>query len=257
YRGKLDALWQIRVKEAKTGGPRVLEGRAAEQAMDYSGYRKLTDEEWLDNGKRKTVRELLGKDLPPITLARDNTGAIHELVKRADVDKVLKRKAPASYSSSGDDSRKREEAKMRRRAAAVSLAMAEAVERAPKLPAAELLHLLVHALVKRSWNDVQTAVLRRRGLEANGGAEGKLLAHLRELTKSEEVAGLGLELALRAVAPANYTPGGALWGSTLKALGIDYAAIEKRIADEAKAKKKAKAKKPAKPAKASAGKKAA
>lgn len=258
FRGKLDAVWKIRVKEAKAGGVAVLEGKEATKALGYSGgYKKLDAEEWT-GGKMVKVRKLFGKDLPPITLARDEeTGAIAELVKSADVDKALRKGKAAARAADTYNPQtglnKSQEQREKRRAVAVSRAVAAAVQNVARLDGAQLVKVMVHALVERSWNEVQMAVLRRRELLDEGkkgrvgmGAEERLLKYFRSLTTPSEVAGLGLELALGSVAPAKWTPAKPLWGETLKALDVDFAALEKQVAAEAKAKKKPKAKAPKK-----------
>jgi ParB/RepB/Spo0J family partition protein len=253
YRGKVDALWQIKVMEAKAGGTAVLEGKAAEKALGYGGgYRRLDDTEWVGN-KSKTVRALLGKDLPPIMLARnERTGAISEVVKSADVEKVLRKgKASARAEDKYNPQSglyKSQEAKEKRRAAAVTLAIAAAVDRCAKLPQADFLRVVTHALVARTWNEGQKAVIRRRGLDPDKtkthvgaeGVEGRLLKHLRSLAAPADVAGLALELALQNIAPGKWGKPEPLWAETLKTLDVDFAALERQLAAEAKAKKKTK-----------------
>lgn len=250
FRGKLDALWQIRVQESKAGGAAVLDSKAATSALAYNGgFRKLDDSEY-GAGGYQPLRKLFGKNLPPITLARDErTGGILELVTSGDVRKLLKQKSPRSAPGGGDDYHKRQDAKDRIRAAAVSLAVAGAVENVQKLAGARLLRLLTYGMIDRAWDDARSAVLRRRGLDPSKdakksryvGSEDRLFKYLKTLSKDEDVAGLGLELILRGVAPSRNGPADLIWGETLKTLGIDFAAIEKKLAGEAKAKKKAKA----------------
>jgi hypothetical protein len=109
------------------------------------------------------------------------------------------------------------------------------------LKQSDLTFLLVFVLVQRSWNDTQMQTLRRRKLEAGRGAEGKLLSLLRGMTKPVEIDGLGVELALRALGPSVNSSTNPLWTKTLKLMGVNYPAIEGRIAKEAAAKKRAKA----------------
>jgi ParB/RepB/Spo0J family partition protein len=242
YRSKLDALWVIRTTEAKASGQDVLDGAAAAKAFGYgSGYKRLDEEEWdAKTSKHRKVRSLFGKDLPPVTLARDlRTGGIAELVKSADVDKVLKRKPPEKFSGSGMS--KAAEAKQRQRAAAIDLTVTAAVAKVGALKTAQLVRLLTYVLVERTWNDSQMAVSRRRGLEkprkGPSAVEGRLLAYLKTLTKANDVAGLGVELALRSIAPGKWTPSKPIWGETLKALGLKFETFERQVAAEAKAKK--------------------
>jgi ParB/RepB/Spo0J family partition protein len=245
YRGKLDAVWQVRLREAKAGGTPVLEGKAAQSALGYGGgYKKLDDEDYV-GGKYQKIRTFLGKkNRPPVSLAQDDrTGAIVELVRASDVAKLSKAAAPGRSDNPSSDNQKRQEEAQRRRAAAVSQVVMMAVEKLKVLSSAQVLRLLTHALVERSWNDVQMAVSWRRGLEdgkRGTGVEQRLLAYLKTLAAPAEVAGLGLELALRTIAPGKWNPAKPVWGETLKALGINFDAVEKKIAVEAKAKKAAK-----------------
>jgi ParB/RepB/Spo0J family partition protein len=249
YRGKLDAVWTIRKKAATESGQAVLEGQAANRAAGYgSGYKKLNEDEWYD-GKHRKVRSLFGKDLPPITLARDDkTGAIHELVKSTDVDKALKRKPQPSFGRGAAE--KRADEKDRIRSKTVALALAQAVNNVKRLKAPQLLRVVVGALVDRTWNDDQMVIIRRRELTpAQGegkkrgygvGAEELLQRHLKAMTKPDDVAGLGLELALLWLAPGRNQPAGPAWRTTLGALGVNYDALERIVTAEAKAKKDAK-----------------
>jgi ParB/RepB/Spo0J family partition protein len=233
YRGKLDAVWLIRKKEAAAGGTAVLEGKPAQEvAQGYShSYRRLDDSEWVGNAQKK-VRAILGKDLPPISLVRDErSGTILEVVKRADVDKVLKRNSPRTTSGGRNDAEKRADAKDRIRSAAMNLAMASVVDHIGNLNAAKLVKLLVVVLARRTWNDTQQAVARRRGLEkektdrrdyATSGVEQRLIAHLGKLNPAG-VAGLGAELALRQVGPSRNGSAQPIFGETMKAMGLDFA----------------------------------
>jgi hypothetical protein len=256
YRGKLDAVWKIRVKEAKAGGTAVIEGKAAQKAFGYgSGYTRLDGEEYF-GGKYQKVRAVFGKTLPPITLARDDkSGGIVELVRSADVAKLTKERTSTNDYNARTGMSKREEQRIKLRAAAVDMAIAWAVERTSRLDGGQLVRLITHAMIERAWDEVQKTVIRRRGLEEAKGktkrvnsttAERLLLTYLKTLTKPADVAGLALEVALREVAPGKWKTPTPIWGDTLKALGIKFEDIEKTVAAEAKAKKKAKEKKPKK-----------
>ncbi len=253
HRGKVDALWKIRKKEAQAGGTAVLEGNEAKSALHHgSNFRELDDDVWSPDGKRTTVKKLFGKNLPPVTLARTEDGKVHELVKRADVEKILREKNGGKRVLKDDPlvaRNKREDAKKKLRQRAVTQALALAVERVPRLGSDQVLALLVRGLIKRSWNDVQQAVIRRRKLEEpptkdakkrtvrRVQAEERLLAYAEKLT-DHELMGLGLELALRTEAPGKWSPATPVWGQTLRVLGIDFAKLEAAVTAEAKEAKK-------------------
>lgn len=247
YRNKLDALWAIKKKEAKEGGAPVIEGKEAQSVFAYNGaYRRLDQREWID-GKDQTVRKLLGKNLPPVAWVRDdNTGAPVEVVRRADVDKVIKqaRKGEDRYNPQ-TGLKKSDEDKLKRQAAAVTTAIGQAVAKASKLPAAHLQALLVQALLVGCWDEIHQAIIKRRAIDIGKHAPGDdrpLLKYFAGLKKPADIAGLGLEIALREIAPGKYKDAPPEWSSTLKKLGVNFAAIEKKLADEAKAKKTAKKK---------------
>lgn len=239
FKAKKAALFAIRLKEAKAGGQEVLEGKAADRATHGGGYRKLDDSEWVGN-KRKTVRELVKKAKPPITLALDSRGEVHELVRQADVMKVLPKE---EREHAGDNDKwkkaaKQREAKERRRAQAVSLAVATAVQKTSKL-GPKLVPLLVRALIRSAWDDSCQAIMRSRGLEKKKGsfrgAQAAVLAHASTL-RDDELAGLGLEMALRKFAPTRHGAADPEWRDTLQALKIDFAGIERLLANQAKTK---------------------
>jgi ParB/RepB/Spo0J family partition protein len=244
YRAKVDALWQIRKKEATAGGQAVLEGRAARKAIDeYNGpFMKLDAEQYIA-GKYQTLRPLFGENLPPVTLARDEkTGAIVELVKRADAAKVTKRRPEPADSDSYRAQARRQQQKDQLRSAAVGTAIGQAIDAIGKLGSAGLVRLLTRALVARTWDDSEKKVMSRRGVtKVKGqGTRGTLEAYLRTLTKPSDVAGLGLELALWTFAPTRWGSTEKEWGETMKVTGVNFAAIERKLKDEAAAKKKAK-----------------
>lgn len=252
YRGKLDALWQIRKKEAAAGGTPVIEGKAAQKAMGYGGgYKKLDSEEWTGSGYKK-VRSLFGKNLPPVTLARDEqSGDVVELVKQVDVDKALKRSRPRDTGNDAyREQNRRAKAKEALRAAALEVAIGSAVERIGRLTDAKVIRFLTQSVIETSWHDSESAIVKRRKLAESVGKkrakEVDLDAYLKTLTKPQDVAGLGLEVVLWSCAPSRYSKGEPVWAEIIKALGIDYPAIERRVAAEAKAAKKTKGK--AKPA---------
>lgn len=234
YRWKLDAVWQIRKKDAAAGGTAVLEGAAAKKALDWNGgFKKLDDEEWVGSQQRK-IRTILGKNLPPVTLVRDEkSGAIHEIVKKADVDKAVRRARPKSPAHSGSSSgRDRQEVAGKLREAAVEVAIAEAM--VTPLGKIDVLRFVVRALADVAYEDEKIA--KRRGLK---GKNSDLGVYLKTIKKPVDVASIGFEIALWSFAPSRWQKGDALWGEAMKAAGVNFDAIIKRLAAEAKAKKKA------------------
>jgi hypothetical protein len=263
FHSKLDAVWKLRVKESKKTGVEVLEGKAADKALGYGGsHKKLDDEEWIGT-KRKTVRQLLGKNLPELALARDSEGNIHQVVRTSDVKKAI---AAATKTQPGKEdaaeqswqARQRlQETKLKRRRKAITLAIAAAVDNADagKLAPIDVLELVVRAFAARSWNEVQTGLLERRGIQAKGGGGGgnvetRILKLCKDVQTNGETMGIGLELAMRSGSPwGTHAPGAGvseIWRDALKLAGVDFAKLEKQVADEERAKKKAKGAKGAK-----------
>lgn len=228
YRGKLDAVWQIRKKAATEGGTAVLEGAAAKKALDWNGgFKKLDDEEWVGSQNKK-VRSIFGKNLPPVTLLRDDkTGAIHEVVKKTDVDKALRRARPASSAGAGSSVARRD-ADGKLREAAVEVAIAEVMGKS--LAGVDVVRFLTRALIDTVYEDEK--VMKRRGIKARD-----LGAYLKTLRKPAEIAGLGFEIALWSFAPNRWQKSSGDWAEVMKATGVKFDAIQKRLAAEAKAKK--------------------
>jgi len=262
YRGKLDALWKIRKAEAKKSGQPVLEGAAVEKATQYNGtHRKLDAREYVGGGGDgyKTVRQLLGKELPPVTLAREKDGTIVELVPRAAVDKAIRKtkKEWRSTSSNTDNGyaaqQKREKEKEAARTAALDVAIGTAVERAGRIPDQKLILFLVRTLVEAIGYDCEEEIVRRRKLEGEGKKRVTLDDYLGTLSKTEDVRALAIEMMLWSDAPNRWNDGDRVWADAIKALGIDFKAIEKRVAAEAKAAKAEKGKKGKKDDKAGGG----
>lgn len=253
FRGKLDAVFKLRVKDAKKAGQDVLDPKAFAKATSYSGtHRKLDDTEYIGN-KSRTLKALFGKDLPPLTLAQDpETGRVVELVARADVERALRaaKKETGKGSGRGDGhddyaaQRKRDEQKAKLRRKAISRIAEIAVEKGDEVAIEDVLGLVVRVFAARVWNETQRRVLERRGYELKGKhAEDEILKLAQSLEPGGELEGLGLELVVYSCAP-QVTHGGSdgtkkTWDDLCRVLGVDLKAIEKEIAAEKKAGKQA------------------
>jgi ParB/RepB/Spo0J family partition protein len=259
HASKVDAVWQIRKKEAAKGGQQVVEGKDAAGADHGYGSSKFIslDADVYVGNKHVKVRKLLGKDAPPTALARSDAGEVFEVVPRADVNKAVraKDKSAAREDRGASDYTRREkarQAKAKLRNQAIRLAIEQATVKAPQLDAGKVLRLVVRAFAARCWNETQRRVLDRRGIEAKGGqVEAKIVKLAKDLDDGE-LAGLGLELAMLAGAPTDgdrYGGTAGLWADAVKLTGVNYAAIEKSVVGQAKAKGKARTAPKAKPAK--------
>lgn len=262
FGAKKEVMLQLKLKVAKDGGQTVLEGKDATKALAYDGgYVGLDTDHWLA-GKRKTVRQLVAKAKPPVVLAKSGTGEVRELIKKSDFLKCLPKKEQSfqrSNDASGreiDRAAKQREAKERRRKKAAKLALAAAVENAGKISAADLLELVTRAFAARAWNEVQKAILERRGVNTKGyGLESRLLKLINESKSKAELHGFALELAL-GTGQLGYSTSGKVWEEGLKLAGVKLETYQRQIAVEeaAKAKKKPAPKKKAAAKKATAKK---
>jgi hypothetical protein len=149
---KKERVWQLRVERAKEAGQEVLAAKDAKKVFLYadevsaqSGFVKLDDVCEADP-KGRTWKKLLGKNVPTITIARDNRGHVHDLVAVGDAAQALKTaghtfkppKRPATAGYDPDQYRKEQEREAAARAlraaaarAAFDLIIAKVEKRAP------------------------------------------------------------------------------------------------------------------------------
>lgn len=274
FSGKKDADWQRRTEAAKAKGHAVLSAKASKEVFHYGGnvahnadYVDLSQKPWdVGDGKKKTYKSLFEGALPPITIARDGEGGVHELVKKDDLKKALKAaglEKAAPRSSSGDEKKKIRERQERQRAV-VRTAMAKVVEAAESKPPSDTLWMfLAETFTRASWHDVLVDVVKRRGLsappkkgsqKATARPEELVLTALKTM-KPGAVRGIIVEiLATRGAVPM-YS--GEQYGEDLRhacdIFGVNLSAIAGEVKAERVAAKKAKGKKGAK-GKASASK---
>ncbi len=263
HKSKVDAEWTRRKKEAKKTGLTVLEGKAAVEALHYSSsaWAKLDEKHYLPNGKSKPVRQILGKDTPPAAFARDQNGKIVDLVKKTDLDKALRaqgllEKNERSTGNGLTASQKAAERKKKIRRAAIDRVLELAVEKRGKVDTVAVFALVVQSFAARVWNEVQKGILTRRKIPIDKklGTEGTLVAYAAKLS-SNDLIGLGLELALRSGAPWHdyaHDETRPIWTEGLKLLGLDFKKLEAEVAAELK--QPATKKNGATPKKASGGK---
>ena len=263
FSAKKDAAWQQRVEAAKAEGHKVLSKKAAAEVFTYgnrvdrgSAYADLGAE--LEGFGGKSAAELLKKAkaaLPPVTLARDEAGGVHELVDKVALKKSLKAAGiakPKTERVSGDDDWK---AKQRERTAA-SKAVVDRVLGA-LIPAAEkakitlaIWQFLVASLIESSYAS-SDLVVKRRGLAAEGKRHTNPQERLEKLASTmKEGQLLGLAVELLVTTECGYGHVGPRVGEACKAFAVDLKKIETEVASERKAAAKAKAAKatPKKPA---------
>lgn len=265
---KREATWKATAAAARAKGREVLSEAEAKKVFPYGGsidsrskYVDLADRAYELGDGKKSFKGLLGKaHLPPVTIARDNHGDVHELVTRDDLKKALKaagvEKEPQSLGRGGDEQKKiRERVALQRatleRALGQIVTATEATKGGTEL-LIETWRFIAACIVERGWSDECALVAKRRGLEAGGrsGAGDALAEMIGEMAESE-LRGLVVEV-LCARPPNTYTTGHSpRLQEACRLYGVDLKAIEREVTAE----KKASAKKPAaKPAAKSSSK---
>ncbi len=274
FDAKKKADWARKAEAATANGRRVLTESESEQIFQVDRLRygtpwlDLTAEaDWefqADKGKRKTWAQIIGKDAPTVTLARDEGGAAHELVVKADAMAKLKAagklpKAVAAVTSS--DGREAERQKAARKQAQVAQDLRR---RTATLAIEELLHepivdvdawkWLAVCVIRQASMEAQDATRKRRGLDIASRSnslrvpvELALLAQLNDFNVVAEVKGMIVELLAWEGAVMTHATG---FGDNLvtaaKTFGIDLKKIQAKVAADAKTKPaKPTAKKPA------------
>jgi len=189
----------------------------------------------------KSWKQTLAAGLPPITLARDPDGGVHELVKLADAQKALValgvlKKEPARSSSSSSSSKSKappepKKSPARQLAEKVSTAAAAAVvaqvERGSYDKAAML--LLAREVLEQIGSG---AVEERRGLK-----RGELQKSLTKMTE-RQLSGVVVEAAIGFDTYGDQVEKRVV--EACKAFGVDYKAIERKVKAEMPADLKAK-----------------
>jgi ParB/RepB/Spo0J family partition protein len=185
HRAKVDAFVEIRVKAHKADGGEVLSQKDSKALLGHSWtkegrelqeqYQCLDKEEFIGtSGKRKKLRSLFGKELPPITLARDpESGALVELVPRKDAEAVLRKarneKEPTRATNKLTPSQKRAREEDRRQAEIHRAVIAEMVAKAETYFDADgvpgpMAQILVQAAAESLWNETISKAASRRGM---------------------------------------------------------------------------------------------
>lgn len=178
FAGKRDAAWKIRTKEHKAAGQRVLTQQEAKDAfpswsnrLHSNDYIDLSEKNYSDPKGRKWST-VLGKEKPPIVLARDQQGNVHELVDKKAAEKIaaangIKRPTYEGYKPSAKEvkAKKEREAKDRIKHAWTKAAIAEIVDQAESdgtTHGADTLRMIAHAVLSRVS---AKETCERRGIE--------------------------------------------------------------------------------------------
>lgn len=254
---KCDAEWKRRSSspDARTLSPaetkKVIQGGQYGSALKYDApFVSLAGEDYdPKTGKRATWKKLLGKEAPPVVLARGEDGKIYELVDRAAAEKVLKAKHPnAKTTATGLDDDYKKRAEKHRFEAAIaaegkrrSIVELVAVIERDGIKGPKGWRAVVAGLLSEVWEDHRKTVAKRRALLEKGERAGEALEAAAEKMNERELTGLAVELLC--VRDGQYSSHANPLDLLCQAYGIDREAHEKAVTLELRAKKKEKAKK--------------
>jgi ParB/RepB/Spo0J family partition protein len=258
FGSKKDAHWKALAEKAKAKGGSVLAEKDAKKVFSYGGnvsresdFVDLAEKAYQVGDGRKTYKGLLGEaNVPPVTIARDTEGNVHELVKKTDLKKALKTAGVATKNTPSKDSKAQQaREKQAQQRAVVDAAIAQLVEAAEKkAPTDALWAYLAETFVRASWHDVLRDVVMRRDLRApvkKGRflTEEQLLTDAIKTMKPAAHRALVIEiLATRGAVPGHYS--GEKYGENMLGActlyGINLAKIEASVEASHAAAKKAK-----------------
>lgn len=219
YDKKREAAWKNRVAEAKAAGQAVLSDKETKKVFPYPGA-PAHDASFLDldqqctqDPKFRTYRQLLGKKMPPVTLARTNDGKVHELIDKKEAMAALKELH--SFAKERKSSRPADEVAREKKAKVLRetqrAATAEIVKRAEaKGLDGESFRAFVRGIVRMAPSEAIKAIAKRREIKlgehhnATIAAFGKAI----DAMNNNELRGLAVELVVYAhVGPWNLNYG--------------------------------------------------
>jgi len=250
YEAKQDAQWQRLSSEAKERGLRVLPSSEAERVfghygngVDYSAPYVELDKPISYDSKR-TYRKALASKLPEVTIARHpRSGEVHELIPRKAAEDalraagLLKGRARAADRDSYSENQKAE-AKKRKLERAIEAAIVDEIR--PKLGtlklSTQLLRIFTKGLCLSSWR--MGEVFKRRNMKPPTWKDKHrgIVAFVDELSDAEMVM-VAAELQLDFSNLEQRSGEEKQLVRELAALvGVDAAAIEKRLRADAAAK---------------------
>lgn len=266
FNQKRDAAWAIKRREAETGGQKILSDAEAKKAFSPYGDGIDWNASYVDlarpcyqDAKSRPYRDLIGdvaRRDNQVVLARDpKTAAVHELVPKAAVNKLLKaaghrfgqERASATRTSSGNGTaadRGRQEKDRQARELAARVKAAALAQAAAGVEKRELrdddLRFLVGLLLAGAMDSdhgseaFEAMAVRRHVLKAPTGqqyprqAEKAVRAALPK-TKGAQLRGLLIEVALCSL--DSYDLGGSRpkLATALQAYGVDLKKVEASV----------------------------
>jgi hypothetical protein len=257
----VDAVWEIRKVEVKNAGGTVIEKKAevkklfpyGEQVVGGAPFVELDHQPWEDP-KKRSWRKLLG-DAVKVTLVRSPEGKIVELAAKAGLAAAMKERGHtwfgrpngrgSSTTASAGEKKRRETAKVQ--AAIAREVLATIADKGTvnlfsgELAADATWHALARAAVRSAWHDSARDVAARRGLKKTGKGWRPEEVLMKGIDEASPAACFGLVLELLAHRDVSHDSHGAKRDGTstddfCELLGIDRAAIAKRVTAEAKEK---------------------
>ncbi|WP_158625274.1 ParB/RepB/Spo0J family partition protein [Corallococcus terminator] len=244
YRAKAEATWTVSCEEALAKGHEVLDEEASRKLFPYGGRYLAHESEYVDlsmvcpmDDRRRTWKAVLGRSLPPVTLAQDGQGFAHLLVREVDALSVVappqvagKPKSDgiahvATASMTAPDVASAERPEDRRAVFKAGLPVIVAAAEAAPI-GVEFLRFVARGLLEASWADVRKAVARRRGLGTKAQPDAGLLEAVEKMSSSEVQGLLAEVVASRFGVPSHagstygtgFLAACALYGVTLQQL---------------------------------------
>ena len=260
FQRKVEAAWTRRAEQALSDGKEVstrgwVDGTASKAVFPY-GSQLAHNSPWVDlsercpaDPKNRTWRQLLRRARLPVTVAKDGSNRPHELVERKAAVAALKAlgyEFSAKVGKSGgqrvDDEERKRRQRIAEKGAVARAAIAAVVEKAGERGSDdEFWRLILSGLLRGSWHDTITDLVRRRGLAEKGKrAEEVLEAHL-ETLGGRDLMGIAVELIISRGA---YWQHATSYGETLTRAcalyGIDLPALEKEVVAQVRAERQPK-----------------
>lgn len=239
FAAKKAAQWERDKSKAEAEGQKVLSDKESKQLF-YGGGQLKTDSKYVDldaknftDSKLRTWSAILGKQKPPVTLAKDDEGNVHKLVSKEAAGLALKKAggaaaklAPAKKTPDPVGQRHRREAAIRRVAANRALGLlVAAAEKKGATP--DVMRVIASGLSREVWAERLKAVALRRELvtDKDKTKPQNAIATAIKGMKPAELVGLAVELvASRDAYSVNHSSydGGDALVLACGALGVDW-----------------------------------
>lgn len=256
FEAKSDAAWAAEAKRAEEGGGKVLSQAETKKVFPYglgnvsssSGYLDLSATCY-DDPKRRTYKQLVGAKAKELTvMARDQSGGVHQLVRKADVVSYIQaahKDVAKNIVSEGrrDDiakaAQKKRQVDGERRNRLAQAVIGAVVEASVKQGVgAEGWKILAALVVRHAHHEAGTRVCRARGWKLDKPRPDLMLGKQLSGLGQAQLPGLVLELLLSEFSYQSYTDKlDKDLEAAAKVYGVSVAAMKKRLSSEDKVKK--------------------